>query len=500
SGGTAYWRLTATNTGGEDLTGITVVDKTEPSCADNAGAFSLGQGASTQFFCSTANVTAGMTNTAVAVYTPPDGQSTASEPAQAAAVVSNLAVTKEACRSQDASACGPGGVGPWAKAAVVPSGGTAFWRITATNTGEVDLTGITLADKTEPSCATAAGTFGLAVGASNQVFCSTSDLTGQVVNTVTAAYVPPGTPEGTPPVSTPPDSATVNVSDLVVAKEVCQSENPTDCGPDGQGPWGDTATAGPGGTVFWRITVTNNSDGRVDQVTLDDAKEPSCGQAAGVFGLDAGASARFFCSTQNVTGDITNTAVAVFLLPGRPPVSSPPATATVLVPHLTVTKWVCQSTMSVDCGPGGNGPWGHDRTMGPGGTAFWRITITNDGNAPVTASLWDQVEYRCVTAAGTFDLAAGAHRDVYCATADVTTDIVNTALAAFLPVHPAPGIVPIMSAPDSASVHVVRPAAPQPTSSGQSLAYTGFPLLPMLLTGMAALAGGLVVWRTARRR
>ncbi|WP_051830487.1 MULTISPECIES: DUF7617 domain-containing protein [Streptomyces] len=141
-----------------------------------------------------------------------------------------LTVLKQICLSDDAADCGKGGSGPWGKKTTLQRQDdgsecdhhgcdnhghklcdrktcTAYWRITVTNTGGVDITGITLNDRKEASCVAAAGTFDLAAGQSTKFFCS-SRITKDTTNKVTASFVPPNSPPGTPPVTTAPSSAT----------------------------------------------------------------------------------------------------------------------------------------------------------------------------------------------------------------------------------------------------------------------------------------------------
>jgi hypothetical protein len=82
-----------------------------------------------------------------------------------------------------------------------------YWRITVSNRGDVAVHGIRLQDLNEPSCETAAGTFDLEVGAHKNVYCSTSNVTGDFTNVATAVFVPEGQPVEEPPVVTQPDSA-----------------------------------------------------------------------------------------------------------------------------------------------------------------------------------------------------------------------------------------------------------------------------------------------------
>jgi hypothetical protein len=69
-----------------------------------------------------------------------------------AACTPHVTVNKEICSSTLGSKCGPGGSGPWVKQ--TPGGllgllGTAYWRITVTNSGPVDAAKVTLNDHVE---------------------------------------------------------------------------------------------------------------------------------------------------------------------------------------------------------------------------------------------------------------------------------------------------------------------------------------------------------------
>jgi uncharacterized repeat protein (TIGR01451 family) len=122
----------------------------------------------------------------------------------------HVTVNKEICTVASSHACGPGGAGPWAKSS--PVGllqllGTAYWRITLTNTGPVDASGVTVNDAVTPACSHAAGTFTLAAGATKQVYCNSFLLALPVKNTASATYYPAGAPHGTPSATSPPSSA-----------------------------------------------------------------------------------------------------------------------------------------------------------------------------------------------------------------------------------------------------------------------------------------------------
>jgi uncharacterized repeat protein (TIGR01451 family) len=123
----------------------------------------------------------------------------------------HVIVNKEICGDARASRCGPGGVGPWAKTS--PVGllgllGTAYWRITVSNSGPTDAVNVTLNDAVTPSCRTAAGTFTLAAGATKQFYCSSLLLALPLTNTASATFTAANSPAGTPPTTSATSSAT----------------------------------------------------------------------------------------------------------------------------------------------------------------------------------------------------------------------------------------------------------------------------------------------------
>jgi hypothetical protein len=85
------------------------------------------------------------------------------------------------------------------------------------------------------------------------------------------------------------------------------------------------------------------------------------------------------------------------------------------------------------------------------GTAYWRITVTNNG--PVDAAgvtVNDAVTPACSHAAGTFALAAGATRQVYCDSFLLALPVKNTASATYYPAGAPHGTPPLTSPPSSA--------------------------------------------------
>lgn len=370
-----------------------------------------------------------------------------------------LTVVKEVCTSSTPVNCGPGGAGPWAENTLLPAGATAYWRIRVSNPTTVDIPGATLNDPAAPVCATAAGTFAVLAGQTVTFHCTSPNLTTALVNSVTARFVPPGSPAGTTPINTAPDTARADVHALTIAKQVCTSLVAADCGAGGAGPWAELATIPTGTTARWKITVTNTGSVDLTGVTIDDAAQPGCATTAGTFSVAAGASASFYCSTANVSAGSTNTVTAQYVPPGSPAgtaaVVTMPDDARVRVSGLTVAKEVCGSTQPTDCTAGGAGPWQENRTVPTGSPVHWRITATNTGEADLTAiTLNDSGEASCVTTAGSFDLTAGAAKTFYCSTTNVVANKTNTVTAQYVPPGAAPGTLPVVTPPDSATVNV----------------------------------------------
>ncbi len=148
----------------------------------------------------------------------------------------------------------------------------------------------------------------------------------------------------------------------------------------------------------------------------------------------------------DATGTFTSNTVRLAVAPG-----------TACAPHVTVNKEICASTDNVDCGPGGAGPWVKQTPVGLLGLLLahprWRITVTNTGQGAASGvRLNDSVEPSCVTAAGTFDLAPGAGKQVFCSTSILVSllPLTNTASATFLPANSPPGTSPTTTASSSA--------------------------------------------------
>jgi hypothetical protein len=83
----------------------------------------------------------------------------------------------------------------------------------------------------------------------------------------------------------------------------------------------------------------------------------------------------------------------------------------------------------------------------------WRITVTDAGPVGITGvTVNDGVQPSCVAAAGTFDLAAGASRQVFCSSSILLSllPLTNTASATYTPANSPAGTSPTTTATSSA--------------------------------------------------
>ncbi|WP_236594227.1 DUF7617 domain-containing protein [Saccharothrix sp. 6-C] len=149
----------------------------------------------------------------------------------------------------------------------------------------------------------------------------------------------------------------------------------------------------------------------------------------------------------DATGAFTSNTVTVPVAPGA-----------ACQPVVTVDKEICASKTVSHCGPGGSGPWAKKAPVGTLGllnaTAYWRITVTNQGPVAVTdARVVDYEEPACEAAAGTFTLQPGETKTFYCSTYALLTlyPMTNQAKAKYTPRNSPAGTPPSYSAWSSAT-------------------------------------------------
>jgi uncharacterized repeat protein (TIGR01451 family) len=201
-------------------------------------------------------------------------------------------------------------------------GQTINYTYLVTNTGDVTLSGVGVVDThaglTGLSCpdSTLAPTASEICSATYQV--TPADVTaGSIVNTATAQGIPLG---ATTPISSAPSSVRVPLAAVSILKQVCGTEAAAACGPSGHGPWVSTVDIPEGGTAYWKVTVTNDGDTALANVTVSDPLVPAC-DTTGV-ALAVGASVSTYCAMPDVTLTVVNVATASFAGEAPPFVAS----------------------------------------------------------------------------------------------------------------------------------------------------------------------------------
>ena len=312
---------------------------------------------------------------------------------------------------------------------VVPSGGTATWTITVTNTGNVTLANVRVTDAQAPGCARTqadiAGLASLAPGASVDYTCSRTNVTGDFTNVAVAT--------GTPPQGgdvTANDDARVVV--LVPGPSISIAKTP------------DRQELMQGATATFTITVSNSGQVTLSNVRVTDAQAPGCARTqvdvAGLATMAPGASVSYTCTLANVQATFTNVAIAT----GTPPTGGDvtdddDAQVTVRIPHPAIT--IVKNPKS--------------QTISSGGTATFQITVTNTGDVELTnVTVTDASTPDCNRSLGT--LAPGQSAPTYtCTRPNVTAAFDNVAVAAGVP-----AVGSSVSATDAAPVTVTAPFKP----------------------------------------
>jgi uncharacterized repeat protein (TIGR01451 family) len=243
-----------------------------------------------------------------------------------------------------------------------------------------------------------------------------------------------------------------------------------------------------GQTINYDYLVTNTGNVTLSSVGILDAH-------AGLVGLSCpdttlAPSANEICSASyQVTpadlnaGSIANTATAQGTLPGAAtPVSSAPSSVTVPLAAIGILKQVCGTEVATNCGPGGHGPWASSVDIPEGDTAYWKVTVTNEGDTPLAnVTVTDTLVPACDTTGVT--LAVGASVSTYCALSDISATVVNVATASFggeLPPFPSSSaqvmasstprtsasVAPVVRIVTSGAVDTLVPASEAPVVTG----------------------------------
>jgi uncharacterized repeat protein (TIGR01451 family) len=396
TGGTATFKVTVTNDGDVDLTDVRVTDGTTPLCDNVIG--NLASGASTSYTCTFTGATADFSSTSSVVGTPPTGPNVSdSDPTDVVVIDPSILIAKDPATQQ------------------IVSGGMASFTITVTNTGDVDLTDVSVSDALAPDCDATIGA--LAAGASTDYTCELTNVTADFTNSATAT--------GTPPVG--PDVDSTDTADVdVIAPSITIVKDDNDNGDD-------TQTILTGGTATFKVTVTNDGDVDLTDVRVTDGTTPLCDNVIG--NLASGASTSYTCTFTGATADFSSTSSVVGTPPTGPNVSdSDPTDVVVIDPSILIAKDpATQQIVS-------------------GGMASFTITVTNTGDVDLTdVSVSDALAPDCDATIGA--LAAGASTDYTCELTNVTADFTNSATATGTP-----PVGPDVDSTDTAAVDVTNPS------------------------------------------
>ncbi|UOX87401.1 hypothetical protein MUY14_37655 [Amycolatopsis sp. FBCC-B4732] len=416
AGDPVTFSITVANAGDAPLTDVAVTDDRTPACAKAIGALPP-QGEQT-YTCTAPAPADDFTNTATATGKDQLG-GTVKVTDDAVVDVIHPAVTLTAR----------------AAPAQVREGGTVTWTITATNTGDVPLTGVAVADDQVAACAKPLGT--LQPKATQTYACTTVAGTAGFTN----KPVVTGTDPTARPVTATAEAAfTVQHPAVAITADV---------------------TGGPfreGDTVPFRITVRNTGDVPLTGLHVTDAqaaRTTGCTQAIDG-ALEPGATREFGCTAPAPADDVTRTVRVSATPPAGPDVTAAAVAAVdVIHPAVAITR-SAEPTL-----------------VRHGDTVTSTITVTNTGDSPLRevsvadqlapdcTKSWERLEpqakqtYSCTEIAGDADFAATAK---VTATDATNRPVTATAGVPVEVIHPA--------------VTITNDAAPAQVRQGDTVTFT----------------------------
>ncbi|MFW2383844.1 MAG: SdrD B-like domain-containing protein, partial [Acidimicrobiales bacterium] len=367
-GGTASFSISVTNTGDTALANVTVSDPAAPLCDNPIGSLAVGETVS--YTCDLSPVSVDFTNTASVVGDDPIGNPVSATDSADVDVISPAIQLIKNPASQS----------------VVPNG-TASFTITVTNTGDAPLSNVTVSDPLAPNCDTTIGA--LAIGQTETINCSVSGITSGFTNTATAVGEDPTG-------STVTDDDTADV--LLLAPSVGITKDPAN------------QTIITGSDASFTITVVNNGDAAISNVTVTDPQAPNCDNSIGTLAI--GASVTYNCVLTGVGADFTNTAtVDAEDSGGNPLTATDSADVDVIAPSIEIVKDPASQSIVT------------------GNTATFSITVTNTGDADLTnVAVSDPLAPACDQFIG--NLVVGGSTTYSCDLANATSSFVNVASVA----------------------------------------------------------------------
>ncbi|MFI5607558.1 hypothetical protein [Amycolatopsis sp. NPDC051903] len=331
---------------------------------------------------------------------------------------------------------------------VVRPGEPATFTVTATNTGDVELHDVSVADAAAPECAKRLGS--LAPRAKQTYTCTHAGG-----DDLTSATVVTGTDPANRPVTA---TAEAHVDVIHPAVTISQTIAPQQ--------------VREGDPVTFTLTVRNSGDVPLTKVSVVDDRTATCARPATT--LAPGATENYTCTTRAGHDGYTNTAKVTGTDPlGGAVTASADASFTVLHPGLSLTRT------------------GHGGPFRAGDAVTTTLTVTNTGDTPVTkVQVTDDQVPACAKTFGT--LAPGAKQSYDCTSPAPADDTVLTAR-----VTGTPAIGPALTATADATIDVIHPAltvkptaAPPQARAGDDVTVTvvvsntgDVPLTKLTLTG-----------------
>ncbi|MGX7677332.1 DUF7507 domain-containing protein [Jatrophihabitans sp. DSM 45814] len=370
-GDTVTFTITVKNSGDVPLTSVLVTDPIAPSCGRTLASPLAPNGTAT-YTCSMVAGATDFTNTATAGGVDPVGVAAMASATAAVDVIHPaLAITKVAAQTQ------------------ARPGDTVDFTISVSNTGDVPLAAVSVSDPIAASCAQAIAS-PLAPNVTSTYQCSMTAGAADFTNTATAT--------GTDPLGNAVNASASAPIDVIhpavtITKVAAQSQ------------------VRQGDTVTFTITVTNTGDVPLAAVSVSDPTAAACVQAI-TSPLNPGASSAYQCSMTAGSVDFTNTAVVSSTDPlGNIVTAAAAAAIQVIHPGIVITKVATQPQAR------------------PGDTVNFTITVTNTGDAPLTAvAVTDPTAADC---ARTIPSPLGPNQtsSYQCSMTAGSVDFVNTATA-----------------------------------------------------------------------
>jgi uncharacterized repeat protein (TIGR01451 family) len=342
-----------------------------------AAAGSLAPGASVTctatYVATQADVDAGViTNTATATGTPPSGDPVDSDPSEASTPSTPATPSLSILKTSN-------------PATIAKVGDSITYSFLVTNTGNVTVSGVTIAEGEfsgtgELSATTCPeGAASLAPGAS--LTCTATYVATQAdvdSAAITNTAIASGTTPGGDPVDSPPGGTTVDVP-ATPAMTILKSATP------------DTASK-VGETITYSFVVTNTGNVTITNVSIADTGFSGTGELSAITCPEGAASlapgASVTCTASYVltqadvdNGELTNVAHSTGTTPGGDPVDSPPDDVTVELPPtpaITVVKSADEAAQ---------------QNLVVGQTVTYSFLVTNTGNTTLTEVGIDDVDF-----------------------------------------------------------------------------------------------------------